>query len=81
MAGRAVYANVCDYQYLTNVGATDQAGFAIASLAAYTVKVNIDTTAAALGALGAGAVVRIDVTVTHSNLQVPMVLSGYRTKY
>jgi len=80
--GRPVFANVCDYQNFTNVGARAQDNQAIASLARYTVKVKIDTAASVLGGLPSGtAAVRIDVTVSHQILQADMVISGYRTKY
>lgn len=82
VGGRAMYANICDYQGLIDIGAKDQDGQVINKLSLYTVKVTVDTVGAALGNLSAGAdVVRIDVSVIHPSLQTAMVISGYRTKY
>lgn len=79
--GRSVYANVCDYDGHTDVGARDQNDAAITPLAAYTISVSIDTTTASLGSLTSGTeVVRIDVTVSHS--EIPGVtISAYRANY
>ncbi len=80
--GRAVFASVCDYQGLNDIGARDQDGQVITGLSAYTVQITIDTASAILGGINPGTdVVRIDVSVTHQDLQTAMVLSGYRTKY
>ena len=79
--GRSVYTNICDYQGLSDTGAKDQFGNAIAGLSGYNVAVNVDGTTATMGTLTAGTqVVRVDVTVTR-NLMPTLVISAYRTNY
>lgn len=77
---RALYDNVCDYRGLDEAGARDQTGAAVTGLAAYRVRVAVDT-AATLGDLsGAGDVLRVDVRVTHP-ASVDLVLSGFKARY
>jgi len=79
-ASRALYDNVCDYHGLDDSGARDQTGAAVAGLAAYRVRVNVDS-AASLGSLsGPADVLRVDVRVTHTDV-VDLSVSGYRTRY
>jgi len=79
-ASRAVYTNICNYNGLNQVP-TDQTGSAISGLGSYTVQVNVDSTAAVLGALTAGTqAVRVDVTVSHPVMDA-MTFSLYRTNY
>jgi MSHA pilin protein MshD len=76
---RAALDDVDDYDGLVDDGARDQAGAAIAPLAAYRVAVAVSPTAALTGVPPAAAR-RIDVTVTGpSNVRV--VLAGYRTQW
>ncbi|MCP5199294.1 MAG: type II secretion system protein [Gammaproteobacteria bacterium] len=80
-AERSLYDDVCDYDGIADGGARDRNGNPIAGLAAYAVTVAVDDDAslgnpAISGA--AGAVVRIDVAVTHPGLNDPVVLSAFR---
>lgn len=80
--GRTTYTSVCDYHGLSDTGVVDQNGQAVANLSAYNVRVNIDTSTAALGTLTSGTeVVRIDVIVSHKLLTTPVELNAYRTRY
>ena len=81
---RSTYDDVCDYDGLTNNGATDQNNNLIAGLEAYTVTVNVvdDATANLNGLTGnAGQSVLVNVTLSHSALPGDIVLSGYRANY
>lgn len=69
---------VADYNGLTDVGAQDQTGTAVAGLATYTVQVTV--TNSALGAVPAAQSELVTVKVTPPNGAV-VVLSGYRTLY
>jgi MSHA pilin protein MshD len=77
--GRGSWDLVDQYNGLTNVGAQDQFGNAIAALSAYTVNVTVSQSSALPGISGTNAR-RIDVTVTTSP-NVSVTLSGYRTNY
>jgi len=80
---RDVFDDVCDYNGLTDAGARNQAGVAIAGLGAYTVNVAVNDSAAVnLNGLtgNAGQVVRIDVNVTHST-GASMSLSAFKANY
>ena len=78
-SGRGSWDTVDKYNGLSDVGAHDQYGNAIASLAGYNVGVLV-TTSGGLGGIASAAARRIDVTVTHAP-NVSVVLSGYRTDY
>jgi len=75
---RANFSMVGDYNGLVDNGARDQTGAAIANLNLFRVAVAVG--AGALGAVPAGEVVRVDVTVNHPS-GIVVALSGYRTKY
>ena len=77
--GRGSWDLVDQYNGLTDVGAHDQFGNAIAALSAYTVAVSVAQSTALTGIAGTAAR-RIDVTVTASP-NVRVTLSGYRTNY
>lgn len=77
--GRGSWDLVDQYNGLTDVGAHDQFGNAIAALSAYTVTVSV-VQSGGLGGIAAAAARRIDVTVTASP-NVRVMLSGYRTSY
>ena len=77
--GGGSWDTVDQYNGLTDVGAHDQYGNAIAPLAGYTVTVAV-APSSGLGGIGSAAARRIDVTVTHAP-GVTVVLSGYRTNY
>lgn len=79
-ASRALYDDVCDYDGITDVGAVDQDGSAVAGLEAYTVAVTVDPTADLNGLSGAANVLRVDVRVTHPT-GLDLTISGYRTAY
>ncbi len=79
-ATRAEWDNVCDYNGLTDNGAEDQGGNAVAGLENYTIQVTVDTTANLNGLSGDTNVIRVDVRVTHSDL-VDLTVSGYRTNF
>lgn len=69
---------VDDYAGLTDNGAHDQTGAAVAGLGQYTVRVNVG--AGALGAVPAAQLRQVDVTVSHPS-GITVMLSGYRTQY
>ena len=84
---RSTYDNVCDYNALNEVP-TDQNANAIANLGQYTVVVQvIDDAGANIGVAGnvlngnSGQVVRVNVTVTHPSMDLPIVLSSYRANF
>jgi len=77
--GRASWDLVDSYNGLSDTGAKDQFGNAIAALTSYNVSVAVAQTSG-LGGAPASAVRRIDVTVTRSP-NVTVTLSGYRTSY
>jgi MSHA pilin protein MshD len=77
--GRGSWNLVDQYNGLTDVGARDQYGNAVAALSAYTVSVSAVQSSALTGISGTAAR-RIDVTVTASP-NVRVTLSGYRTNY
>jgi MSHA pilin protein MshD len=77
--GRANWNTVDAYNGLTDSGACDQFGNSIPALADYNVAISV-VTSAALGAISAAAVRRIDVTVTHAP-NVTVTLSGYRANF
>lgn len=77
--GRGSWELVDQYNGLSDVGAHDQFGNAIAALSAYNVSVSV-VASTALAGVPAGAARRIDVTVTRAP-NVSVLLSGYRTGY
>lgn len=77
-AQRGDYDNVCDYAGLTDAGARNARGEAIAGLGAYTVAVSVAPQA--WGGLPASDVFYIEVAVTDPASQT-LVLGGYRTRY
>jgi MSHA pilin protein MshD len=77
--GRSSWNLVDNYNGLSDVGAKDQFGNAIANLATYNVSVAVVQSAALTG-VPASAARRIDVTVTRSP-NVSVTLTGYRTNY
>lgn len=76
---RSGWDDVDDYDGLTDVGARDQNGAAIAALSGYTVAVAVTATSALTGVPSASAR-RIDVTVTGPQ-GVRVGLTGYRTAW
>ncbi len=78
-SGRANWNIVDAYNGLNDVGTHDQFGNAIAALSTYNVSVSV-LTSAGLSGIGATAVRRIDVTVTHAP-NVTVTLSGYRANF
>lgn len=85
---RNLYDDVCDYDGLSNTGARDRDGSAIAGLGNYNVQVTVDDgsdgSAVTLNTLSSnsGQVVRVDVRVTHSSYQqLDYILSGFRVNY
>ena len=77
--GRASWDLIDEYNGLVDVGARDQFGNPIASLAAYTVAV-ATTPSSGLAGVPAAAARRIDITVTYPPSGT-VKLSGYRTNY
>jgi len=75
---RTDFDDVDDYNGLTDVGARNQFGAAIAELSRYTVSVTVGATAA-LTSVPSGDALRIDVRVTYAP-NVTVALSGYRTR-
>lgn len=88
--GRTNYDNVCDYNGLSDSGARDQFGNAVAGLENYSVAVTVSGgTGISLGPAGnpvantgSVRVLRVDVTVTHGGITgFSLPLTGYRTHY
>jgi MSHA pilin protein MshD len=77
--GRASWDLVDEYNGLVDVGAHDQFGNPIPSLAAYTVSV-ATTPSSGLAGVPSAQARRIDITVTYSPNGM-VLLSGYRTNY
>jgi MSHA pilin protein MshD len=77
--GRGSWDLVDQYNGLSDVGAKDQFGSAIAALSAYNVNVSVVSSTALTGVPGS-ATRRIDVTVTRAP-NVTVIMSGYRTSY
>lgn len=75
---RAAYDDVDDYDGLVDVGARDQFGNPIANLGEYSVSVAVSPSAA-LPAIPAADVLRVDVVVSWRN-DINFVVSGYRTR-
>lgn len=91
-ANRDLFDDVCDYDGLSDSGAKDQNGADLFSpsspeLGSYNVSVQVVDSGFSLGPAGApqsaasGAVVRIDVTVSHAALPDDIRLTGFRTRY
>ncbi len=78
-ASRALFDNVCDYDALNDVGARNRSGTAITGLGAYTVDIDIVTTATLNTLSGSSQVLRIDVQVSHPSMS-SFSVSAYRTK-
>lgn len=78
-AARADFDDLDDYDGLLDAGARDQFGVPIAGLDAYNVAVTV-TPSPALPGVPIADALRVDVTVTHSNI-VNFALSGYRTRF
>ena len=76
---RADFDDVDDYDGLSDAGARDQFGNAIAGLDAYGVSISVTPTGA-LAAVPAADAMRVDITVTHAS-DVSFLLSGYRTRF
>ena len=75
---RSLYDNVCDYDGLDDLGARDTTGTAIASLAAYRVRVEVDPNDTLGGLSGPANLLRVDVRVS-VGANVDVTASGYRT--
>lgn len=78
-ASRTLFDNVCDYDLHVDVGARDALGNPIPDLAAYTVQVSVDDTAALGGLAGPADLLRVDVRVTFGT-SVDLSVSGYRAR-
>ncbi len=77
-ASRDQYDNVCDYAGLTDNGARDARGQAIAALAGYRVQVSV--TPQAWAGLATSDVLYVEVEVNDPAGQ-QLMLGGYRTRY
>lgn len=78
-SNRADYDDLDDYDGLSDAGARNQFGNALAGLDSYNVAVSVAPTAS-LPSTPLADAVRIDVVVSHSNA-VNFVLSAYRTRF
>ena len=85
---RALYDDVCDYDGLSDAGAVDQTGAALAGLGTYDVTVVVDDAGVTLGAPGlsdldsdVGQVVRINVRVAHPSMDSDVVMSAYKANF
>ena len=81
--GRADFDDVCDYDGLSDSGAYDRQGNALAGLSGYRVDVSVlDSAGVSLGSPAItpadGRVVRIEVEVTHDAIEEPLRLVAYR---
>lgn len=79
-AARSLYDNLCDYDGLSEIGARDQIGNAIAGLENYQINISVDQAASLGGLSGASEVLRVDATI-RDPLGNPVRLSGYRTNF
>ena len=77
-AARAAFDDVDDYAGLSDVGARDQQGNAIAGLGAYNVGVTV-AASAALPGVPAGDALRVDVRVSRAP-DIDITVSGYRLR-
>ena len=86
-ANRDQFDDVCDYDGLSDSGAKDQNGIAVAGLGSYNISIQVVDSGFSMGPTGAplnannGEVVRIDVTVSHSSLPDNVQISGFRTRF
>ncbi|ROR34197.1 type II secretion system protein [Inmirania thermothiophila] len=79
-ASRADYDDVDDYDGLSDLGARDQEGNAVAGLGDY--RVDVAVAHAALHTVPAADAYRIEVRVRHQRrADVDVTLTGYRTRY
>jgi MSHA pilin protein MshD len=78
--GRLNFDDVDDYNGLSDVGAIDQFGNAIAGLGDYRVAVAVLHSSGLTGVASANAL-RIDVTVTNPAAGVDVRVTGYRANY
>jgi MSHA pilin protein MshD len=78
--GRLNFDDVDDYNGLSDVGAVDQFGNAIAGLGEYRVAVAVAHSSALTG-VGSANALRIDVTVTYPAAGVDVRVTGYRANY
>jgi MSHA pilin protein MshD len=78
--GRLNFDDVDDYNGLSDVGAVDQFGNAIAGLGEYRVAVAVAHSSALIG-VGSANALRIDVTVTYPAAGVDVRVTGYRANY
>ena len=78
-ASRVDFDDVDDYDGLTDVGARDQFGNAIAGLSDYTVSVTVNNSSGR-GGIASGDVLRIDVLVARGS-DISYRVSAYRTDY
>lgn len=78
-AARADFDDLDDYDGLSDAGARDQFGNALARLGDYNVAVTV-TPSPALPGVPLADALRVDIVVTHTN-DIDFVLSGYRTRF
>jgi len=78
-ASRDLYDNVCDYNGLSDSGARDQTGTAIAALASYNVAVAVSSTNYGPGGSQVAGL-QVDVTVIDPAGE-SLILTGYRASY
>jgi MSHA pilin protein MshD len=78
-AARADFDDLDDYDGLSDAGAHDQFGNALAGLDAYNVAVNVTPTSA-LPAIPVADALRVDIVVSHGS-DINFALSGYRTRF
>ena len=85
-ANRDQFDDVCDYDGLSDSGAKDQNGIAVAGLGSYNISIQVVDSGFSMGPTGAplnannGEVVRIDVTVSHAAMPDDIRLTGFRTR-
>ena len=77
-ANRSEYDNICDYNGLSDSGATNQFGNVIGNLNDYDVAVSVTTDT--ITGIAAGDWARIDITVTDP-LGFQTVISGFKANY
>ena len=78
-ASRDLYDNICDYDGLSDSGATDQTGASITGLDAYTINVDVNVSATLNTLTTSAQVLRIDIEVSHPSL-ASLSVSAYRTR-
>ncbi|NNM52263.1 MAG: prepilin-type N-terminal cleavage/methylation domain-containing protein [Pseudomonadales bacterium] len=78
---RASMNNISDYNGLSDAGAHDQYGNAVAGLGSYNIKVTVANPATSWQGISAADVLRVDITVSFPTTGQSYALTAMRTRY